>query len=160
MRVGVIADTTYPLPRGLAGALGVPEAIVHAGGIGDSRVIEELGALAPLTAVVSHRDFLAWGDRFPETAEIVAAGARILVTHLIGTPPDLLGPLRQRLENDPPDVIVHGHGNAAQVLWIGGTLFFNPGSATRGKAGHPPTCGLLEVEGPGRITAHVLEIPA
>lgn len=159
MRLGVIADTSYPLPEGLVQALQGTEAIVHAGAIGEPRVIEELGAIAPVTVVISHRDYLAFGDRFPETAEFEAQGARILVTHMIGTPTDLLSPLRSRLETDPPDVVVHGHASSAQVLWIGGTLFFNPGSATPGKNGRKPTCGLIEVEGPGRITAHVLDIP-
>ncbi len=161
MRVGVVGRTTCrgilpALERVLAGV----DAIVHAGELGPAAVVERLATLAPLTAVVGERDYLEWGDRFPELAEVEFAGVRVLVTHMIGTPPDLLPAIRDRLEDDPPGVVVHGHVPAARVAWIGGTLFVAPGAAcpvARDRAG---TCAVLQVAPGGRVTAEVHELAA
>ncbi len=160
MRVGVIQGAAHPLPPELGPALAGVEWILLAGGIGDPAVLDALCEIAPVTAVVGHEDFLAFGDRFPETAELELGGARILLAHMVGSPPDLLPPIRRRLEVDPPDVVVHGRGPCADVLWVGGTLFVCPGRVSAERPGAPSTCGLLDIAGPGRITAHILDLNA
>jgi predicted phosphodiesterase len=158
VRVGVIEGAAHPLSPALRKAFAGVDWILFAGGIRNPAALEELCRIAPVTAVVGHRDFLAFGDRFPETAELELAGARILLTHLIGSPPDLLPPIRRRMDVDPPDIVVHGHAAQAQVLWLGGTLFLCPGCASPDWPGRPATCGMLEIAGPGRITAHILSL--
>jgi hypothetical protein len=158
VRVGVIQGVEHPVSPALRKALAGSDWILFAGGIRHPAALEELCQTAPLTAVVGHRDFLAFGGRFPETAELEMAGARVLLTHMIGSLPDLLPPIRRRMDVDPPDVVVHGHAPRAEVLWLGGTLFLCPGCASPDRPGAPATCGVLEIAGPGRITAHILEL--
>lgn len=158
VRVGVVQGADRPAPPGLGPALAGVDWILLAGGIGDQSALDELCQIAPVTAVVSHRDFLAFGDRFPETAELELGGARILLTHMIGSPSELLPPIRRRLEIDPPDIVVHGGAPEAQVVWLGGTLFVCPGAVAGDRPGRPSTCGVLEIAGPGRITAHILDL--
>jgi uncharacterized protein len=157
-RVAVLEGLPATLSRGLADVLRGAERILVAGGIADRHAVDQLSGIAPVTAVVAHRDFLALGDVYPESATLEVGGARIYLAHMIGTPPEFLPPVRELLAHDPPDVIAHGHAPRAHVVWIGGTLFVCPGRATPA-AGHAATCALLDIEGPGRITAHVLEIP-
>ncbi len=159
VRVGVVEGLTYPLPRGLAGVLAGVARILVAGGVGHAQALVELERIAPVTAVVTHREFLAFGDRLPESARLDLDGTRVYLTHLVGTPHEPLPPIRALLESDAPDVIAHGHRPRADVVWVGGTLFVCPGLVVPQKPGQPGTCVLLDIEGPGRITAHVVEIP-
>ncbi len=159
MRVGVVEGLTYPLPRGLAGVLAGVSRILVAGGVGHEAALAELARIAPVTAVVTHREFLAFGDRLPESARLDLDGASVYLTHLVGTPHEPLPPIRALLEHDAPDVIAHGHRPKADVAWVGGTMFVCPGLAVPPKPGQPGTCVLLDIDGPGRITAHVVEIP-
>ncbi len=158
MRIGVIAGTATDFHLSVARQFEGVEAILHAGNIGSRTALDALEAIAPVHAVVGQRDYLEFGDVYPEAQEITLGGARILMSHLIGTPPDLLAPIQRRLEDNPPDVVVHGHPPTSQVLWIGGTLFLAPGHASHSLTKRHATCALVEIEGPGRITAHVLEV--
>ncbi|MBP7147865.1 MAG: metallophosphoesterase family protein [Acidobacteria bacterium] len=159
MRVGVVAGTASPLPPGLAACLAGCERILHAGGIGDAGVLERLARLAPVSVVIGDRDFLEFGDRYPESAELELGGARVLLTHMVGRPPELLPPVRQRLGGpQAPDVVVYGQGAEANVAWDGGTLLFHPGAACPGRPGRIATCGVLDIDGPGSIVAHVLDL--
>lgn len=158
MRVACLAGIDTPLPPRLLDALAGAERILVAGGIADPRALDELGRLAPVVAVVGTRDFVALGDRFPETVELELAGARVLVTHLVGSTLDPLPPVRERLDTSPPDVVVHGQAGRPDVEWRLGTLFFCPGASHPPRRGLPATCGVLEIDGPGRITAHIFDL--
>lgn len=151
---------TYPeLARGAAVALSGVDRILHAGGIGDERVLRQLGEVAPVIAVAGDRDYLVFGDRFPEIAELEIAGAALLITPLIGTPPDWLTPLKARFEQTAPSVLVHAHAPVAEVMWFGGTPLVNPGRAgVPQPAGRGPTCAVIEIGGPGRIDARIIAL--
>lgn len=157
MRVACLAGLDGSFSRRLLDILSVVERIIVAGGAG-ADVLQRLDALAPVTAVVGTKDYCALGHRLPETAEVELAGARVLVTQMVGSAPDFLPPLRRRLAVAPPDVVVHGESGKPGVGWHLGTLLLCPGTAQSGRAGWPATCGVLEIEGPGRITAHIFDV--
>lgn len=156
--VGVVADTPRTISPALAEALAGATRIVHAGGIASVRALDELRAIAPVEAVTSHEDFISFGDRLPESAEFEVAGVRFFVTNLVGTPPDFLPPVRTRLADSPPDVVIFGHPTTPQMLWIGGTLFLNPGSVKGLVEGVRPTFAIVEIAPGGRITGHVHDL--
>ncbi|NJN65084.1 MAG: metallophosphoesterase family protein [Acidobacteria bacterium] len=156
--VAVVSDTPRVPPSELLEALAGVAHIVHAGGIADLRGLDTLARIAPVSAVTSHDDFVAWGDLIPESVELIVEGVRIFATNMIGSPPDFLPPVRARLANDPPDVVLFGHPPGAQVLWLGGTLLMNPGSARAAGSHRRPTYGLLEISSMGRVTGTVLEL--
>jgi hypothetical protein len=158
LSVGVVADTPRRLPALLREGLSGLDHLLHAGGIADEQALAELERVAPLAVVTGSHDYVGLGDRYPGEVELDLGGARILLTNMIGTPPDLLEPIRRRLEADAPDVVVYGHAPSPQVVWIGGTLFLNPGSAGGAGGTRPATFGLLEIGGPGRLAAHIVEL--
>ncbi len=158
MIVGCVAGIEAPLPSRLVEALAGAGRILVAGGIAGPRALAELERLAPVTAVVGTRDFLVLGDRLPETAELEIAGARVLVCPMIGSGPEPLRPMRDRLAEAPADLVVHGDGVRAAAVWRLGTLFLCPGTVRPPRPGQPGTFGLCDVEGPGRITAHILDL--
>jgi putative phosphoesterase len=67
LRVGVISDTHGLLrPETRAFAAGC-DYIIHGGDIGSAAILDELSALAPLTAVKGNNDRQAWAAHLPET---------------------------------------------------------------------------------------------
>lgn len=159
MRVGVVSGTTRSSVPLLAERLSGVDLIVHAGMIGGAVVLEELSRVAPVHAVVGHRDFLDLGDRLPETDVVDLNAGRIVVTHLVGEPPDFLPPVLRRLqEGQAPDVLVHGHPPTSSAIWVGGTLVFAPGHARGGPRGRAGSVGVLELSADEPVTAHVYEL--
>ena len=92
----------------------------------------------------------------PESLESDIAGANLFLTHMAGTAPHFVKVLRERMQAIPPDAVIYGHAPEPRLEWLGGTLFVNPGSA-RGSGGKA-TWALIEVEGPGRLTGHLMPI--
>jgi len=65
LRIGVISDTHGLLrPEALA-ALRGSDHIIHAGDVGDPEILNQLAAIAPLTAVRGNVDKGAWARKLP-----------------------------------------------------------------------------------------------
>ncbi len=85
MRVGVVTDTHVgeyleSLPAALVAALDSCDHIIHAGDISRAWVLDELRAIAPVTAVQGDHD--TFGDiALPRSAVLTVEGVRIGVTH-------------------------------------------------------------------------------
>ena len=86
MLVGVVSDThgffdprVPPLLRGV-------EHILHAGDIGGGRIIEQLGEIAPVTAVRGNNDREGPASRYPEVETLSLGGSRIYLTHIVKVP--------------------------------------------------------------------------
>jgi uncharacterized protein len=151
-RVGLISDTHGWLdPRAVAAFEREQPlaAILHAGDIGTGpQILLELGALAPLTAVLGNCDAPAPGFDLGGIARLRIAGARILVIHDFTG----LGPIP-----DDVDIVVRGHSHIPSVQWHGHVLVINPGSATQRRNQPSCTVAILEIAeggaGDGRIMA-------
>jgi len=156
MKVAVIADThtrgmSRTVPMGAWPYLESADHILHAGDVVDTAVLDELKALAPVTAVMGNCD--AWDVRdwgATETAEVELGGIRIGMVHDSG----LGGGRRNRLRSLFPDarVVVFGHSHMPFNEDEDGLLLFNPGSPTWKRRAPFTSMGLLwidngEVEG-------------
>lgn len=122
LRVGLISDTHGLLrPEAIAFLRG-SACIVHAGDIGDPRILEALAALAPVHAVRGNNDTGAWAAGLRETETFEIGGIRIHAIH------DLA-----RLDLDPAAagirVVVSGHSHKPSIGTRDGLLYVNPGSA-------------------------------
>jgi putative phosphoesterase len=122
MRVGLISDTHGLLRPEAVEFLRGSDFIIHAGDIGSESVLEELGALAPLTAVRGNNDCERWADGIPETSVLEAGHVHIYVLHDIA-----------QLDLNPAEagyrVVVSGHSHRPSVSERNGVLYVNPGSA-------------------------------
>ena len=118
--VGVISDTHGLLRAEALAVLRGCDAIVHAGDIGKPEVLEQLAALAPLTAIRGNVD--KWATDLPDTAELTIAGKRFYVIHNV-----------EELELDPRSAgfaaVISGHSHVPKNEMRDGVLYLNPGSA-------------------------------
>lgn len=149
-RVGLISDTHGLLrPEALAFLRG-SDFIVHAGDIGDPRLVKELRALAPLTAVRGNNDKGAWAEAIAETEVLQVGDVSIYVIHNLA-----------ELDLDPGAagfrVVVSGHSHRPSVHERGGVLYVNSGSSGPRRFKLPIAVAELEVVG-DLVTAKVVEL--
>lgn len=152
VRVGLISDTHGLLRQQALDFLRGSAHILHAGDIVEPRTLDELAALAPLTAVRGNNDHGAWAQALPHSATVTLGGVAILVIH------DL-----NELDIDPVAagvrVVVAGHSHKPACVERDGVLYVNPGSAGRRRFTLPVAVGeLLVEEGRVRVRLVTLEI--
>jgi uncharacterized protein len=145
MRIGVISDTHGMLRPEVFDVFARVDHILHAGDVGPEAILEELGAIAPVTAVYGNTDGWALRGRLPQVAKIELDGFTIVVTH-----GDQLGtPTPEKLQARFPDaeIIAFGHTHRP-VLTLVDTVVtvMNPGGAGRRRFDLPASVGILELE--------------
>ena len=147
MRIGLISDTHGLLrPQALA-ALQGSQRIVHAGDIGDPRILDALAAIAPVTAVRGNNDRGAWADALAETELLVLEGVQVLVIHDVKALADAHG----------AQVVIAGHSHQPTLERRDGVLFVNPGSAGPRRFKLPVCVGRLIVD-KGHVEAEVIPL--
>jgi uncharacterized protein len=132
LRIGVISDTHNYLDSKVPSLLAGVSHILHAGDIGQPRILTELRRIAPVTAVMGNTDDP--GFQYPLTRVVELAGRKFLVHHILNphAPGESLETLLQR---ERPDVVVFGHSHKPFCETINGRLFFNPGGAGKARFG-------------------------
>lgn len=152
MRVGLISDTHGLLRPQVAAFLSGSDRIVHAGDICDPRILEQLAAIAPVTAVRGNNDRGAWAEGIAETERIELAGVALYVIHDLA---DLdIDPVADGIQ-----VVVSGHSHRPSVERKGTVLFVNPGSAGPRRFTLPIAAGELEIQD-GKVAARIAEFAA
>ncbi len=146
----MISDTHGLLrPEALAALAGV-EHVLHAGDVGDPRILDALREIAPLTAIRGNIDREGTCGALPAVEMIELAGVSFYMLHDLG-----------ELDLDPVaagiGVIVSGHSHRSLVDWRRGVLYFNPGSAGPRRFSLPVTLGLVELRD-GRPRASIVEL--
>ncbi|HEY4393168.1 MAG TPA: metallophosphoesterase family protein [Polyangia bacterium] len=139
-RVGVISDTHGLLRPEAVAFLRGSDLLIHAGDIGDAAVLENLAAIAPLTAVRGNNDKGRWAAPISETEVLRVEEVLIYVLH------DLA-----QLDLDPAaagfHVVVSGHSHRPSVEEKGGVVYLNPGSAGPRRFTLPIAAADLVVDG-------------
>lgn len=164
--VGVVSDTHGHLYPEVKHALAGVDHIIHAGDVGSARVLADLRALAPITAIRGNCDVDAWADVLPARAELDLGGARILVGHIAAR---LQGCVDAA--GDGPDtkfsVVISGHSHLAALEHREGILYLNPGSAGPSRFGRPRTVGRLTIRpqsgsgsGAADVSAEIVIVPS
>ena len=77
MKIGVISDTHGDINPAAFNVFNDVELILHAGDIGNSDIITELEALAPVTAVLGNTDGFNLAGRYPEREIIYIKGKKV-----------------------------------------------------------------------------------
>jgi uncharacterized protein len=150
LHIGLISDTHGLLRPEALQALHGSDHIVHAGDIGDPAILQQLAAIAPLTAVRGNNDQGAAYARISDTEVLEAGGVRLYVIH------DL-----NELDLDPAAagfrVVVSGHSHRPSSRWRDEVLYVNPGSAGPRRFSLPIAIGRLKLD-QGLIETELLEL--
>jgi len=145
-RLAVVADThsaPHPATHELLAAH-KPDAILHAGDIGDLAVLEGLRAIAPLYAIRGNIDTRA-ADLPDELVIDVAERLRILLVHIGVAGPRLRGDAAKRAREAGAGLVVCGHSHVPFVGRDRGIAIFNPGSAGPRRFHLPIVFGTIDV---------------
>jgi putative phosphoesterase len=142
MLIGVISDTHGLLrPEAVAALRGVDH-ILHAGDVGDATILNELRALAPVTAIRGNIDRSGLCAKLPAIEIVELAGQSLYMLHDLSS-----------LDLDPVaagiSAVVSGHSHQPKVEWRKSVLYFNPGSAGPRRFSLPISLGFLEITGNG-----------
>jgi len=150
LRVGVISDTHGLLRPQATEFLRGCDHILHGGDIGSAQILEQLAALAPVTAVRGNNDTQAWAASLADTRLLQLAGVRCYVIH------DL-----NELRIDPGaaavQVIVSGHSHQPSLSERAGIIYLNPGSAGPRRFSLPVSVAEIRIEG-ASITPRLVQL--
>ncbi|HTA85233.1 MAG TPA: metallophosphoesterase family protein [Silvibacterium sp.] len=142
MVIGVISDTHGLLrPEAVAALRGV-EHILHAGDVGDAFILDQLGQIAPVTAIRGNVDRGGRCGRLPETELVDLGGVSLYMLH-DGLVLDL-DPVAAGIA-----AVISGHSHHPAIEWRKGVLYFNPGSAGPRRFSLPLSVGFLEISETG-----------
>jgi uncharacterized protein len=151
-RVGLISDTHGLLRPEAVTFLHGSDYIVHAGDIGDAKILRELNACAPVTAVRGNNDRGSWAKAIPESQVLHVDDVLIYVLHDVA-----------ELDLDPVAagfrVIVSGHSHRPLVQERDGVLYVNPGSSGPRRFKLPITVAELDIAGRS-VKARVADLEA
>jgi uncharacterized protein len=145
MRLGIIADTHGLLRPEVFRVFERVDHILHAGDVGPPELLDELGALAPVTAVYGNCDDFDLRGRLPAVVEKRIEGLDFVLLH-----GDQLGsPTPQALAEAYPnaEVIIYGHTHRPLLTTVDTVVtVMNPGGAGPRRFSLPPTVGIMELE--------------
>lgn len=144
----MISDTHSLLRSEAVEALAGSDLIVHAGDIGNPRVLDELREIAPLIAIRGNID--KWATDMPDTEFFEVSGRHIYVLHNI-----------KELDLDPQaagiEVVVSGHSHKPSIHREDGVLYLNPGSAGPRRFALPITLAKLDITA-SAVSAKIIEL--
>jgi len=138
-RIGVIADTHGLLRPEAVKALKSVDLIIHAGDIGEPRILQKLERLAPVYAVRGNIDRGDWARKLPLTLVVEVGGVHLYVLHELFC-----------LDLDPAAAgfaaVIFGHSHSPHLEHKNGVLYLNPGSAGPRRFTLPVTLAMLRVQ--------------
>jgi putative phosphoesterase len=158
LRLAAVSDThSQPHPAAAARlAAIVPDAILHAGDVGDLKVLDDLARIAPVYAVRGNIDTRA--RDLPEALVIDIASAapvRILLTHIAVYGPKLRAEAARMAKAEGATLVICGHSHVPFIGTDRGITIFNPGSIGPRRFTLPIVFGTVDITPSGVRLAHV-----
>jgi uncharacterized protein len=156
VRVGVVADThlrrgwSRRLPAAALTELERSDVILHAGDLVIPDVLDQLGQLAPVSAVLGNNDVELAGT-LEEELVLELEGVRVAMVHDSGPRAGREARMHRRFPD--ADVVVFGHSH---IPWdaegVDGQWLLNPGSPTERRRQPHKTMATMDLAD-GRVTA-------
>jgi hypothetical protein len=159
MIIGVISDTHVPdrqgkVPEAVIRGLQGVDMIIHAGDLTGISVLRELEKIAPVHAVSGNMDSWEVKSALKPVLQLKILDKNIVVFHGVAAHSATEEAARTRYPG--ADCVVFGHTHRPYNDREGGTLVFNPGTASR-VFGLGPSYGILTVREGRPIEGEVIE---
>ena len=156
MILGIVSDTHGLLRPEVAPALAGVDRILHLGDVGKVSILDELGKIAPVTAVRGNVDRDGPCARLPETEVVLVENPPHASLYLY-----MLHDLKT-LHLDPAaakfSAVLHGHTHVPNFYTKKGVLYFNPGSCGPRRFELPVSIGLLTVKKDGSVSPEIVHL--
>ncbi len=158
LMIAVVADThSHPHERTLDHVAALrPDAILHAGDIGDPSVIDPLAEIAPVFVVRGNIDTRT---EFPDVLTLDLLGAdrrlRIYLTHIAVNGPRLRSDVARMARAERASLVVCGHSHVPFIGQERDLTVFNPGSVGPRRFQLPIVFGTIAVTATGVRFAHI-----
>lgn len=159
-RLAVVSDThSAPHFRALELIAGLrPDAILHAGDVGELSILEQLAAICPVYAVRGNID-----QRLPMlpdelVLEVVSKESlllRILTLHVGVYGPKLRAEVARKAQAEEASLVVCGHSHVPFISSVRGLTVLNPGSMGPRRNGLPIVFGILEMSACDYRLSHI-----
>jgi putative phosphoesterase len=135
-----------------------PDAILHAGDVGELSILDKLAEICPVYAVRGNVDV-----RLPSLPEVLVFEilskerlvVRILMLHVGVYGPKIRAEVARRARAEEASIIVCGHSHVPFVASERGLTVFNPGSMGPRRTGLPIVFGVLELTSSSIRLSHV-----
>ncbi len=154
-RLAVVADT-HGAPHARAAELlraYAPDAILHAGDIGELKVIDDLRMIAPVHVIRGNIDTRAAG--LPDVLTLEAGALRIVMLHIGVAGPRLRADAAKLAREQRATMVVCGHSHVPFIGQERGITVFNPGSCGPRRFHLPIVFGTIDLGPTGIKLAHV-----
>jgi putative phosphoesterase len=137
-KIGLISDTHGLLREEALRVLRGSDLIIHAGDVGDRKILEALWQIAPVVAVRGNVDTADWAKSLPETAVAEAGAIHIYVLHDANA-------LDLDMKAAGFHIVVSGHSHKPGRSERNGVVYINPGSAGPRRFRLPITVARLDL---------------
>ena len=130
MKIALLSDTHSYLDNSVLKVCKGADEIWHAGDIGDLKVTDQLGRIAPVRAVYGNIDNSKIRATWPEHLRFTVNGLDVWITHIGGYPPRYNREIRPLIQANPPGLFICGHSHILKVMRDEklGLLHMNPGA--------------------------------
>lgn len=159
LRLAIVADThSLPHPKAIGHlAARRPDAILHAGDIGDLAVLDALAGVAPVLAVRGNIDSRAQALPDILLVDVVggARGTRLLLLHIGVSGPRLRADVARLARSEGASIVVCGHSHVPFIGRDRDLTVFNPGSVGPRRFHLPIVFGTMDLTPTGVRLAHV-----
>lgn len=136
IKIGLISDTHNYLDPQIKDYFADRDEIWHAGDFGELNIVQELEKMAPVTGVYGNIDGHDIRSKYPLHQRFEKCGVDVWMTHIGGIPGRYCIPIREEIENNPPDLFICGHSHILKIARdhsLNKMIYMNPGAA--GKQG-------------------------
>ena len=155
-RLAIISDTHSRAHTNSAGLVAdfTPDAIVHAGDVGELSVLEPFKSIAETVVVRGNID--AREETLPDSVDIQVTDAdgstlaTLLLQHICVYGPKLRADAAKRATAHGADIVVCGHSHVPFIGKDRGLFVFNPGSIGPRRFALPIVFGVMELS-PGQV---------
>jgi putative phosphoesterase len=145
-----------PLPRALLSACAGADVILHCGDLIVGEVLDELGAYAPVHAVLGNVDGWELVDRLPERRVVELGALRVGMLHDPGQAQGRAARLARAFPGCR--LVCFGHTHLPQLDQHGTTRILNPGSPTERRRAPHRSYALLDVREDGSFDVEIVPL--
>ena len=149
-KIGVISDTHGLVRKSVLKSFKSVDLIVHAGDVGEPKVLDTLQTVAKVHPVRGNVDVGKWTNNLPLTEVVEVGQVYLYVLHDLGS-----------LELDPAaagfNAVISGHSHIPKIKKVDDILYLNPGSAGPKRFDYHISIAFLYIKGTS-IETEIVEL--